>query len=119
MENEDWRTFRGLRMRYEQLQDKIIEWATDRGIIEHSTAQAQFLKAVSEMGELADALAKGREHEVLDAVGDVQICLVNMCAILGIDTVDCLEIAWRQIKDRRGHMVAGGVFVKEDDAPKA
>ena len=106
-------------MKYEQLQDNIIGWAKDRGIIEHSTAQAQFLKAVSELGELADALAKNRPQELVDAVGDVQVCLINMCEILNIDTVECLEAAWQQIKDRKGYMIAGGVFVKEDDTPKA
>lgn len=106
-------------MQFEELQKNIIGWATERGIIEHSTAQAQFLKAVSEMGELADGLAKGRRAETVDAVGDVMVCLINMCAILKINPVECLAIAWYQIKDRKGQMLPGGVFVKEDDAPKA
>ena len=106
-------------MTFEELQEKIIGWASERGIIHYSTAQAQFLKAVSEMGELADGIVKHRPNEIEDALGDVLVCLINMSEILGIDIVDCLEIAWNEIKDRKGKMIEGGVFVKEDDAPKA
>lgn len=106
-------------MQFEELQKNIIGWAAERGIIEHSTAQAQFLKAVSEMGELADGLAKNRIGEIVDAVGDVTVCMLNMCEILQINLVDCLAIAWDEIKDRKGQMLPGGVFVREDDAPKA
>lgn len=106
-------------MQFEELQKNVVGWATDRGIIHYSTAQAQFLKAVSEMGELADGIAKHRPAEIQDAVGDVLVCLINMCEILGIDPVDCLGLAWNEIKDRKGRMIEGGVFVKEDDAPKA
>lgn len=100
---------------FESLQVKIINWAHDRGIFEHSTGQAQFLKAVSEMGELADGIAKYRLNEVEDAVGDVLVCLINMCEILDMDIVECLDKAWHEIKDRKGKMLSNGVFVKEGD----
>jgi len=38
--------------RFEQFQQNVQRWATERGIYEHSTALAQALKAVSEVGEL-------------------------------------------------------------------
>ena len=103
-------------MTFEDLQEKIEGWAGARGILRHSTAQMQFLKAVSEMGELADGLAKDRHEEITDAVGDVLVCLINMCAILEIELVECLEGAWEEIKDRKGQMLPGGVFVKEGDS---
>ena len=40
---------------FEQLTRNVQEWAAARGIYEHSSARAQLLKAISEMGELADA----------------------------------------------------------------
>ena len=43
-------------MTIQQLEQNIIQWAAERGIYEHSTIEAQALKAVSEMGELADAV---------------------------------------------------------------
>lgn len=101
---------------FEDLRLKVLRWSYARGILEHSTAQMQFLKAVSEMGELADGLAKNRAEEISDAVGDVLVCLINMCAILEIDPVECLAGAWEEIKDRKGRMLPGGVFVKEGDS---
>lgn len=99
---------------FESLRIKVVNWAHDRQIIENSTAQMQFLKAVSEMGELADGLAKYRRDEIQDAVGDVLVCLINMCEILEMNPVECLASAWHEIKDRKGKMLSGGVFVKEE-----
>lgn len=101
---------------FEDLREKVLGWSRDRGILDNSTVQMQFLKAVSEMGELADALAKHRLGEIEDGVGDVLVCLINMTEMLEMDIVECLFRAWMDIKDRKGQMVAGGVFVKEGDS---
>lgn len=163
---------------FEQFQTNVQEWSEARGIYEHSTALAQALKAVSEVGELADATIKGDRDALKDAIGDVAVCLVNVaymtegqldhdyifddvnyvarnalqiaagCAggvgelsfeiardnrnvinayldgsfyslyatakINNLDFLDCCEAAWNEIKDRKGHMVAGGAFVKDE-----
>jgi NTP pyrophosphatase (non-canonical NTP hydrolase) len=65
------------------------------------------------MGELADAHAKNDIPEKKDAVGDILVCLVNYCKLEGLDLTQCCESAWNEIKDRKGHMIEGGVFVKE------
>lgn len=100
-------------MSYASVEMDILVWAQERKIIPNSTPQAQFMKAVSEMGELSDGLTKGDMHLIEDSVGDVMVCLVNMCALLDINLVDCMEKAYEQIKDRRGTMMPSGVFVKE------
>lgn len=100
-------------MTFEQLQDAVRGWAAERGLYEHSTPQAQLLKAVSEMGELADAEIKRDGAAAGDAVGDVLVCLINYCAMTDMNIVGELEAAWHQIKDRKGRMVPGGAFVKD------
>lgn len=102
-----------MRPSYREVELDILRWAEARKIVPHSTPQAQFLKAVSEMGELADALAKNDRAATQDAVGDVMVCLVNMCALLDLDVVDCMAHAYAAIKNRRGTMLPSGVFVKE------
>lgn len=97
-----------------ELITKVLAWAEDRNILEGSTPKDQFIKAMSEFGELADALAKNNKDEVMDAVGDHLVCLINMCGILQIDIAECLQQAYDQIKDRKGVMF-NGVFVKESD----
>lgn len=100
-------------MTYRIVETEILRWAEARKIIPNSTPTAQYLKAVSEMGELADALNKRDMPAVKDAVGDTLVCLINMCALLDIDMVECLNGAWDQIKDRKGTLLPSGVFVKE------
>lgn len=61
--------------------DKVEVWASDRGIYKHGTEEGQWLKAISEFGELADGIAKKRMGEVKDAIGDITVCLVNANAL--------------------------------------
>ena len=99
---------------FNDLQLNVIRWAEQRRIIPNSTPQAQFLKAVSEMGELADGIAKNDRDLVEDSVGDVLVCLINMCALMDMDVVHCLGRAWNDIKDRKGHMNTEGIFIKNE-----
>lgn len=96
-----------------ELEKNIIKWAEDRGIYAHSTPQAQALKAVSEMGEVADAVIKRNRYELKDGIGDVVVCLINLAHMNGLSLQECAYAAWIEIKDRRGKMVPGGAFVKE------
>lgn len=91
----------------------IRKWGRDRQIIQNSTAKAQFLKTVEEVGELASALAKGRIVDAIDAIGDVVVTLTLVAACEDLDIEDCIEAAWQTIKDRKGHLTPDGVFVKE------
>ena len=98
---------------FNEVQMKVIRWSEARKILKHSTPEAQMLKMVSEVGELADAINKGNMDDIQDAVGDTLVCLINVCALLDIDPVDCLQVAYDQIKHRKGTLLPNGVFVKE------
>jgi len=100
-------------MSYAQVEMKIIQWAEARKIIPNSTSEVQLLKAISEMGELADATIKHDQEAIVDAVGDVMVCLINYCALQNINLVDCMEVAYDQIKNRRGTLLPNGVFKKD------
>lgn len=100
-------------MSYADVEMKIIQWAEARKIIPNSNPETQLLKAVSELGELADATIKKDKAGIIDGVGDVMVCLVNYCALLDINLVSCIESAYNEIKDRKGTLMPNGVFVKE------
>lgn len=91
----------------------VIRWSEARKIIPNSTPLAQSIKAVEEINELVDALREGNKFDAIDAVGDTVVCLINVCALMDVNLVDCLEAAYNQIKDRRGYMNGEGIFVKE------
>ncbi len=100
-------------MSYSEVEMKVIQWSEARKIIPNSTPRAQAMKAVEEINELVDALGKDDRVEAIDAIGDTVVCLINVCALLDVDLVNCLEAAYHQIKDRRGYMNDEGIFVKE------
>ena len=97
----------------EILEGRILEWAQVRGIFEQSDPKTQALKTVSEVGELADNVAKGRD--VRDDIGDIVVTLILLAEMHGADLGECLQMAWDEIKDRKGEMV-NGTFVKDGDA---
>ena len=100
-------------MSFVEVELDIIRWAEARKIIPNSTPETQLLKAVSEMGELADATIKKNHEDIVDAVGDIMVCLVNYCALQDINIVDCMKVAYDQIKNRKGILMPNGVFIKE------
>lgn len=103
-------------MSYANVEIKIIQWAEARKIIPNSNPETQLLKAMSELGELADATIKKDRDAIVDAVGDVMVCLVNYCALQDLNLVDCMEVAYDQIKNRKGTLLPNGLFVKSSDS---
>lgn len=91
---------------------EVEAWGSDKGIIQKGDPQAQMLKCVAEVGELADGVAKNDMPEIIDGVGDVLVTLILLCKIKNINITGCLNAAYQEIKERKGQMV-GGVFVKE------
>ena len=100
-------------MSYAEIEIDIIRWAEARKIIPNSTPDTQLLKAMSELGELADATIKKDHAGIVDGVGDVMVCLINYCALQDINLVSCLKQAYEEIKHRKGTLMPNGVFVKE------
>lgn len=100
-------------MSYAQLEIDVIRWAEARKIVQNSNNLAQAVKTLEEVTELLDAIVKGDRKAQADAYGDILVTLIVGCATADFDLVTCLAGAYEEIKDRRGHLTAQGVFVKE------
>jgi NTP pyrophosphatase (non-canonical NTP hydrolase) len=98
---------------YREVELQVVRWAEARRIIPNAKPQAQLNKALEELAELFKAESQGNMPGVKDGVGDVVVCLINYCALKDIDLVDCLALAYEEIKDRRGTLMPDGTFVKE------
>ena len=107
---------------FEQLESLVHNWACDRRIIENSTPTAQSKKTVEEAAELLEAAVRLRMIGRLDAhalddyrreLGDVLVTLIVGAGCAGVDVTECLGMAYERIKDRKGHLRADGVFVKD------
>ena len=99
-------------MSYESTEIDVVRWGESRGIIQNSDSKTQLLKAFSEMGELADAITKRDRAAIIDGLGDVLVCLINVAALEDLDLTKCLEAAYQEIKDRKGYMNKEGIFIK-------
>jgi NTP pyrophosphatase (non-canonical NTP hydrolase) len=102
-----------MKMSYSEIEMKVVQWGEARGIVQNATALSQAIKTLEEVTELFDAINKKNLDESKDAVGDIVVTLIMVCAVMDIDLVECLAGAYNEIKDRKGYLTPEGIFVKE------
>jgi NTP pyrophosphatase (non-canonical NTP hydrolase) len=93
--------------------DKIRSWAKDRGLYEKGDPMTQYVKLQEEAGELAKALLKNDQPEVIDAIGDIVVVLTNLAHQKGLTIEECIATAYEVINKRTGKMI-NGTFVKDE-----
>lgn len=122
------------------LVENIDQWGVDRNITREggATAQMQISKLIEELAECVATLGKisANEYEATtefgvedddntyewkelqdtlkDDYGDMLACLLQAMRLSDTDIIECLGMAWNDIKDRKGTMV-NGKFIKEAD----
>ena len=93
--------------------DSIRTWANDKGIYDKGDSKTQYLKLMEEAGELAEAILKEDQPEIIDAIGDMVVVLTNLARMEGHKIEDCVTSAYNVIKERTGQMI-NGTFVKNE-----
>lgn len=115
-------------MKYNELEQKVIEWGKEKGILEKATPLTQIQKTEEEFNELKEAITaqrngldfyynlKGKrvntKEEIIDGLGDVIVTLILQSKMQNISLLDCLESAYNVISKRTGKMI-NGQFVKD------
>lgn len=108
-------------MNFEELQIKVLEWADDKDLLHHKNCEKQFMKFIEEVFEFKCEM--DLDHFVYGQVmndntkiemGDIFVTLIILCEQIGIDSVECLSMAYEKIKDRKGKTLHG-TFIKEED----
>lgn len=102
-----------MKSKTEKLISQIEEWAIKRNL-HLADPSKQTLKLGEEFGELCEGLAKCNSEQVKDSIGDMFVVLTILSMQLGTSLEDCAELAYEQIKDRKGKTI-NGMFVKEAD----
>lgn len=100
-------------MSFADIELKVLRWGEARGIVQNGKPLGQAIKTLEETTELIDAIFTDDIEAVRDAVGDIVVTLIMVCATLDLNLTDCLELAYSEIKDRKGYLRPDGVFVKE------
>lgn len=119
-------------MNFEELQEKVLNWAGSHDLLHEENADKQFMKFIEEVFEfktefdyngndfivcLIDKSMKFTPdtfHEMKLEMGDIIVTLIILCEQLDIDPTECLELAYEKIKNRKGE-TRNGVFIKAED----
>lgn len=125
-------------MTFKELQGKVLDWAESHELLKPENADKQFMKFIEEVFEYKtefDILYRYREfyrekgqdipsghiaehgritNKAKMEMGDIFVTLVVHCDQLGIDPVECLEMAYNKIKKRKG-VTRDGKFIKAED----
>ena len=115
-------------MKFKELNERVILWAQEKGILEKATSLTQINKTFEEVEETKDALfakvnrldyftnSKGHicntESEIIDGFGDILVTILIGCKMQDIDPLHALETALFVIESRTGKM-KNGTFVKD------
>ena len=116
-------------MNYKELEEKVIIWAEEKGILDKATPLTQAEKTFEEVQELIEAVevqeegleefenSKGKKvntkEEIKDALGDILVTIIIGAELQGLKLEDCLESAYNVISKRTGVM-KDGQFVKDE-----
>ena len=94
--------------------ENIRDWARTRGLYDKGDTMTQYVKLQEEAGELAKALLKDDQPEVIDAIGDMVVVLTNLAHQRGVHIETCVAEAYKVISKRTGKMI-NGTFVKDEN----
>ena len=119
-------------MEFKELQEKVLEWAGSHDLLHEENANKQFMKFIEEVFEfktefdfkkeeftvhLIDKIIKFKPNTLNKMkleMGDIIVTLIILCEQLDIDPTECLEMAYKKIKDRQGKTI-NGMFYKAED----
>ena len=92
--------------------DLIRAWANERGLYAKGDLKTQTLKLIEEAGEICRAVLKNDHDQVIDGIGDCVVVLTNLAELINVPIEDCIDVAYDEIKNRKGKMV-NGTFKKD------
>lgn len=115
---------------YTTLEQLVIQWGSDKGILAKSTPLRQLDKTQDEVNELREELVllaanegvlpgfestdlNALREKVKDEIGDVFVTMILLAHMAGFSSSECLDKAYAKISKRTGKMI-NGQFVKDE-----
>lgn len=95
-----------------ELEKKVILWAKNKNLLTKDNAKNQYIKSVEEHAEIGRAILKNDLPGIIDGIGDTLVTLIILANQHDTDLETCLQVAWDEIKDRKGKTV-NGTFIKD------
>lgn len=116
-------------MDFKQLNERVIKWANNKGILEKATPLTQLEKTKEEINELNEALiaqnnnleyyinSKGEkvntQEQIIDGIGDTLVTILIQAKKQNLNPLECLDLVLDIIEKRTGKMI-NGKFVKDE-----
>ena len=110
----------------QELQPLIIEWAKEKDLLKKNNSFKQAEKTQEELDEMKihiymqqngikEYIKNGKiinvDEAIKDDIGDQLVTLIIQCEQQSTSFTECLNLAWNEIKDRKGKTV-NGTFIK-------
>ena len=103
---------------FEDIREKVLDWSFKKKLFD---PEKQYTKFTEEVGEFEEAWEEYRKNPIPEnelammmEFGDILVTLIILASQLRIDPIECLNLAYFKIKDRKGKTI-DGTFVKEED----
>ncbi len=93
----------------------IEKWHKDRKITINGNSLTQTVKLGEEFGELCSGIVREDKRLISDSLGDMFVVMIAIAKLEKLDLEDCIQQAYDEIKDRKGHMNSFGNFIKEGE----
>ena len=121
-------------MNFGELKELVLEWADDKDLLHSENADKQFMKFIEEVFEFKFEMENSKNYEdachhlkiegsyaktrnkrdMMLEMGDIFVTLIILCEQIGIDPVECLEMAYTKISKMTGKTI-NGQFIKSED----
>ena len=82
------------------MEDLVLGWAEDRGILEQGTIEGQLKKLQEELDELKHAYETDDRTEYADAIGDCAVVLIILADMYGLNSRSVCKQAYSKAKNR-------------------
>ena len=89
----------------------VRTWASIRGV-NNVEPQTQYQRFLQEGVEIHKAMIDDDKDEIVDAIGDTIITLINLANAYNLKAEDCLRSAFNVIKLRKGITTPEGDFIR-------
>ena len=119
---------------FEELKEKVLEWADDKDLLHEENSEKQFMKFIEEVFEFKFEMENSKNYEDICKhlkiegtfaknknkrnmkleMGDIFVTLIILCEQIGIDPEECLSMAYEKISKRKGRTINGQFFKEED-----
>ena len=94
------------------LENEVINWANDKGLLHPDNSFKQLAKMMEEVGKISKELLQGTRGGLANEIGYGIVTSIILAAQNSLSATECLRMAVDKISKRTGQTV-NGTFIKD------